>query len=216
MVQKYYATLPTWRWRSVTAYPLQNYIMSYKLDYWYLENCLSKSDIKDLNNFIKNNYDKKEPKWFGASKIDGTSLKNVDVTLISLGKIKDKIRPIIEHLQTIAQEQFGYLLFEPKDGDLINQNTYSSKDKSKYDYHCDESMSDLFDVKLTLIINISQKNYKGGEFYYFKNGEEHHIEKLNKPGNVIIFKSHLNHKVTPIISGERITLSHFMCGPKFR
>ena len=51
MVQKYYATLPTWRWRSVTAYPLQNYIMSYELkDYlnainFTKENLLDTDDL---------------------------------------------------------------------------------------------------------------------------------------------------------------------------
>jgi len=32
---------------------------------------------------------------------------------------------------------------------------------------------------------------------------------------MIMFKSGLHHRVTPITSGERISLTHFMVGPRF-
>ena len=48
------------------------------------------------------------------------------------------------------------------------------------------------------------------------NDEENEIKQLNIPGNAIMLKSHLNHKVLPVTKGERNTLTFFICGPKFR
>ena len=36
------------------------------------------------------------------------------------------------------------------------------------------------------------------------------------PGTLLIFKSHINHMVTPVKSGVRKTLTLFGNGPKFR
>ena len=75
--------------------------------------------------------------------------------------------------------------------------------------------SDKYDIKLTLLMNISQKPYEGGEFRYF-HYEETTAKQFIKPGNVILIKSDIHHKVTPVTKGERTTLTHFISGPKFR
>jgi len=41
------------------------------------------------------------------------------------------------------------------------------------------------------------------------------IPKFNKPGDMLMFKSYINHKVSPILSGERRTLTLFFHGPRF-
>ena len=45
---------------------------------------------------------------------------------------------------------------------------------------------------------------------------EEEVVELNTPGNVIMFKSFINHKVSPVISGERRTLALFLSGPNFK
>ena len=38
---------------------------------------------------------------------------------------------------------------------------------------------------------------------------------LDTPGNMIVLRPHIFHKVDPVTSGERRTLSLFITGPKF-
>ena len=52
------------------------------------------------------------------------------------------------------------------------------------------------------------------KFEYF-NVKWREIKELEKPGNVVMIRSHFHHKVTPVTSGERRTLTHFMVGPRF-
>ena len=54
----------------------------------------------------------------------------------------------------------------------------------------------------------------GGKFCIF-NGEEHVVEAF-KPGTLLLFKSYINHKVTPVLSGVRKTLTLLATGPKLR
>ena len=73
---------------------------------------------------------------------------------------------------------------------------------------------DVFDVKFTVIINASVESYKGGEFNLFLN-KPTHINKLDNPGDVIMFKSNLYHKVNPVSDGKRHSISIFYKGPRF-
>ena len=64
---------------------------------------------------------------------------------------------------------------------------------------------------MTLLINLSEEVYVGGELIVNKIA----AENFRAPGSVILFKSHLWHEVTPVTVGERITLAYFINGPKF-
>ena len=186
------------------------------LNYWYWENQLSQKDIVYLNNYINKNYDYYEQKTKGAYIKDrGEFLKNSKVKCITLNKIRDKINHILNNAINVAQYEFGYTVFQPLDNDILLYNSYSSKNLGKYNYHIDTSNSDKYDIKLTLLMNISQKPYEGGEFRYF-HYEETTAKQFIKPGNVILIKSDIHHKVTPVTKGERTTLTHFISGPKFR
>ena len=99
--------------------------------------------------------------------------------------------------------------------DTCNLNIYSYKNLEKYDWHTDETNRELIDIKMTILINLSLKEYEGGNFYLFK-GNEIEVKELNNPGNVVMFKSYVNHKVTPITKGERRTLAIFLYGPAFK
>jgi PKHD-type hydroxylase len=68
---------------------------------------------------------------------------------------------------------------------------------------------------LTVIINLSTKKYTGGDFQIHLNGEQS-ISQINESGNMFMFKSILPHRVLPILSGERKTLTLFLEGPNFR
>ena len=69
--------------------------------------------------------------------------------------------------------------------------------------------------KFAILINISDSSYRGGDFKVFNNNE-YKVHELNTPGNMIMFKSFLNHKVEKVTAGERKTLSFFIKGPSFK
>jgi len=184
--------------------------MSKNIEYWYFKNYLTKNDIIKLNKFIELNYDKKEPREFAAKNV----IKTSEVVMIEYHKIKDKLNLLMQEVYSVGLRQFGYNLTPINDRDYLHLNIYSSKKQSKYESHFDFSDSDMFDVKLTCLINISTKKYEGGKFEYLST-RWREIKELEKPGNVIMFKSHLHHRVTPVTSGERRTLTHFMIGPRF-
>jgi len=189
---------------------------SWELDYWYMDKCVSKKDRIYLNNYINKNYHHKEDASLGSVNTKtGEKKKFADTKVVYLKQIRDKIDNILTNFIGIAQYQFGYNVFQPANNDVVNYNTYSSKNKGRYGYHVDSSQSDICDIKLTLLINISMKPYEGGEFKYFNN-QEYEIPYLNVPGNAIVLKSHLNHQVLPVTKGERNTLTYFIHGPKFR
>ena len=189
---------------------------SWELDYWHMDNCISKKDIIYLNNYINKNYHHKEEVSLAATDpVTVKTKKHADTKIIYLKEIKNKIDNILTNFIDIAQYRFGYDIFQPSDLDAVNYNTYLSKKNGHYGYHADNSLSEIYDIKLTLLINISMKPYEGGEFRYFNN-QEYEIPQLNVPGNAIVIKPHLNHQVLPVTKGERNTLTYFINGPKFR
>ena len=189
--------------------------MSYKFDYWFWENLYDENKIKQINDIIDNNFQSFEPENLGAKDLQGNRKKSSTVKLINFEKIKTHLNNFKDEFIKTANFEFGYNIFDVKDDTKLHFNIYSSLNKSKYDWHTDTSRSDLYDTKLTVLINLSLTNYDGGQFELF-NGEKYEVEKLNKPGNAIMFKSHINHRVLPITKGERRTLTIFLCGPKFR
>ena len=183
-------------------------------DYWYWEKILDKNEIVSINNFIDNNFDCFEDIKDKPKDTQGNPKKNSQVKKISLNKLNNLILPTLEQAYATAFVKFGYNLYPRNINNSFLLNTYSETNQSKFDYHIDSSRSNTFDVKLTFIINLSLQEFQGGKFMIF-NGSEYEIEGFVKPGSAILFKSYLSHKVTPIIKGERKTLSYFMYGPKF-
>jgi len=88
-------------------------------------------------------------------------------------------------------------------------NVYSSDIKAHYGAHTDASMSDIFETKMTLLINLSEGDYEGGEFSCNEKEAD-----FREPGTVLLFKSHLLHEVKPVTKGTRISLAYFIHGPK--
>ena len=65
---------------------------------------------------------------------------------------------------------------------------------------------------MTLLINLSESEYEGGDFIV-DNQTQHFFRE---PGTAILFKSSLKHQVTPVTKGKRNSLAYFINGPKMR
>lgn len=186
-------------------------------DYWSWKSFFSIEEVKILNNYINENFDIIEDPSQSATDLAGNFKKNTKVKEIKLQKLIhfDSIKRMISSVYATNKNNYGYILFEPNAFDKFLHSTYSSKNLGKYDYHTDESRNNFVDTKFTVIANLSTEKYVGGDFYIF-NTNEKKVDELSNPGDVIMFKSYLNHKVTPVIKGTRQSLSYFISGPKFR
>ena len=73
-----------------------------------------------------------------------------------------------------------------------------------------------YDIKFTVLINVSEEKYSGGKFKLMHGGKPEHVKELDEPGNMIMFRSYTLHKVEPVTKGERKTLTLFLTGPNFK
>ena len=64
-------------------------------------------------------------------------------------------------------------------------------------------------------MNLSTEEYEGGEFetYIY---EKKRIDEFSQPGSVYMFPSKFHHRVLPVTSGTRKSLTFFITGPRFR
>lgn len=86
----------------------------------------------------------------------------------------------------------------------------------KYDYHTDMPFAtENFMRKLSSVLFLSKpEDYSGGKFLIKLSEKEFEVEQPR--GRMIVFPSYIMHKVTPIESGERISLVNWFLGPHFK
>lgn len=183
--------------------------------YWFWDKMLNPKQIKTLNKLIMSKYAFKEPKEHQAFNEDGTSKKNVDSYVIFYKEIKSYIRPLLDYVFDTNRKEYGYDIWDYDDKDTCLYNIYTTDKKSNYDWHIDEEISPYSDIKFTMIINLSEKPFEGGDLFLQKTGDIE-VKELKSTGSMIIFKSHTRHMVTPITKGERRNLVLFLTGPNFK
>ena len=116
------------------------------------------------------------------------TVKTCDVQIVHAKHLKPFINKIDDRVNEINTFNFGFVLHPSVDS---------------------------YDLKFTALVNVSEKEYSGGDFYLHL----HQIlkfEGFNQPGSLIIFPSFILHKVEPIIKGERKTLVHWRKGPTWQ
>ena len=189
---------------------------SHTWNFYAWTNVFTAQQIKEINAFIDKEYDELQEKGGGTpDRPDGTIVKNVStVKHIRYGKIKHLISDLVEDAYFSANFHFGYPTFNPYNKEYLKFNTYTSDNKDYYDWHHDESRSATHDVKLTLLVNLSTDTYEGGKFQL--ENEWVDVSVLDKAGSALIFKSHTRHRVLPVTSGTRKSLTMFIHGPKFQ
>jgi len=174
-------------------------------------NFFSNNEIKQLNEFIENNYVELE------NKTEFPSYKNVSsVKHIPFASAQHLIYRIVAQAIKVTERDFGYNIFYPHDDWFLNYNTYDSKSNDSYDWHTDMSARASFDIKMTLLINLSEESYDGGEFELLQGNTPTPVPEYSSPGSVVLFKSHILHRVKPVTSGIRKSLTLFITGPKFQ
>ena len=194
-----------------SANDMDNHEKTWLWDYFQWTKIFDAKQIKEINETIESFYNEKEnPK-------DGTDWKNVsNVKKIYYGRIRHLIQHFVEDAYNVAEFDFGYNVFNHRDLRQCNFNIYDSKDKADYGWHTDYCFLPAVDCKLTLLINLSEEPYEGGEFQILNTNKEQTIEPFGNPGSAFMFKSHILHRVLPVKSGVRKSLALFIHGPRFQ
>ncbi len=184
--------------------------MSFSYDFWLWDDPqLTMDEIKVANEQISKNYFQIEDLDDGAKNKDGVYKKNIKPRQVYVGDLTQPLYNVIQKAMRACHYNFGYVTFPVNMYDVALHNVYSSKIKGHYGAHTDSSLSDIFETKMTLLINLSEEDYEGGDFIV--NEKE---TNFKKSGSVILFKSHLFHEVKPVTKGDRISLAYFVSGPK--
>lgn len=129
-----------------------------------------------------------------------------------------EIYDLIYHYGVQANnEAFG---FDINTVETCQFTTYNSDNKDFYDWHIDTNWKTekMCHRKLSVVVQLSEPNdYKGGNFEIW-NGNFSKQDKINinKKGTVIVFPSFLEHRVTPVTKGKRMSLIGWIQGAKFR
>ena len=178
--------------------------------YWYWNNVFSLKEIKEINKIIDKN-----KRTVVEDHASDNATKTSTIEQVEYKFLKDNLHNILSNAHATNQYNFGFSLYSPLDLDILNYNIYNSKTNGQYDWHTDVSNDYISDIKLTLLINLSDKPYTGGKFFIKQNALDLEIQEFSKPGDVLMFKSHILHKVDPLLSGERKTLAYFLMGTRF-
>jgi hypothetical protein len=94
---------------------------------------------------------------------------------------------------------------------IINHLRVNSYSPTEYlDWHYDTYYNSF---KLTGILQLTQ-SYTGGEFEILSTLSL--TSRKFKTGSMLIFPSYLAHRINPVISGRRVTISAFTLGDAFR
>ena len=179
-----------------------------KLDYIYRKKLFSLEEVKKINRIIKKNYDSSATDVPAKERI-----KTAEVKGVPFEPLKKELKSLIDVIKISNQRFFGFDLYEVLDNQLLNWNIYKKTNEVGYDWHCDRSQDHASDIKLTVILNLSEKKHEGGQFYLNECGV---INEISEAGDVLIFKAFMPHKVDKITYGERTTLSFWLEGPCFK
>ena len=180
-------------------------------DYHFTQNFFNSEEIEILNDCLTENLD---------ASIFQSPAENIVKSSIYTGvyvrPVREKLTKLFAYVNHINLNIFNFDIYQLNDFDTINYNVYNAKNNSEYGWHSDFPIgSSVCDFKLTVLVNLSKEKYEGGKFEIFLNCPRHIIE-FDKPGTVLIFPSYLQHRVTPVTNGERISLSLWHTGPQLR
>jgi len=143
-----------------------------------------------------------------------TSVKTSKVGMVEYGKVKDLLSKLKDLSLDANKHLFGFDLFQFTDLDVLLYNVYNVNEE--YTWHIDASRGEVKDIKLTILLNVSTEPFEGGDLELFFSAGSEQIVEFRKPGSFFVFPSWVPHRVTPVTSGTRRTITLFLQGPLFK
>lgn len=151
---------------------------------------------------------------------DGVIDENVRKSEVLFLELNQSTERLFDHVSKIIG-RINYDKFR-MDLDLIEALQFTRYDStgSHYDWHVDSHQGDMrtHQRKLSMTAMLSDpEEYEGGDLLLNNHGNQEHATTIRaRKGDVIVFYSHLPHKVTPVTGGERLSLVSWFLGPKVR
>jgi PKHD-type hydroxylase len=181
-----------------------------KYDFYYHNNVLTREECETINSNLNRDI---TAGWQDAPAAGVT--KTAKTSIIQWNKAKEYLSTIEDLAHMTNENYFGFNINRYHNFSTVNYNEYSSEQTQEYGWHADGfKLEKQSDIKLTVIMNISTESYTGGELQLFLNNERTMYD-MNDPGTVIVFPSWIQHRVTPVTSGTRKSVSFWLIGPKF-
>lgn len=143
-----------------------------------------------------------------------TATKTAKVGIVSFGDVKDHLEKFKNLALDANKHLFGFDLYQITDLENLHYNIYDSS--AEYGWHIDASPSPCSDFKLTALLNVSTEPYEGGELEVFFSSKPETISEFSTPGSFFIFPSWIPHRITPLTSGQRKSVSMFLQGPALK
>tara|TARA_Y100000996_G_scaffold412351_1_gene398217 strand:- start:245 stop:790 length:546 start_codon:yes stop_codon:yes gene_type:complete len=164
--------------------------------------------VVKINEEIKKNVLRTQQLSDGAQNVS----KIGKFSIVRCGPLMELIHPWLYLCQESNKKLFGYDIEWDFHLDTLSYNVYDTD--GEYGWHVDATDKNKIvrDTKLTCLLNLSEKQYEGGEFHVIS----HEGEQKFSSGMGIVFTSLLAHKVTPVTKGERITLTYWASGTAWR
>ena len=176
--------------------------------YWFFQNSLTIDEIETLHQTIKKNPTKEKDSPANVK-------KTARVNIVRWKDLKEQLNIIPQNINIANRQNFGFQLYPLDDAFMVNINVYEASNKSEYEWHNDMGgRAPGSDQKLTVILNISQTVYTGGQLFVADSAPRE-VTHLNKPGAMVVFPCYIPHKVMPVTQGKRTTLSLWVLGPNF-
>jgi len=182
-----------------------------KYQYWHAS-MFTVEQCKELNdNLIR---DHAECELF-HNPAEGAT-KTANVRLAHWKDAKKYLGKLEEYARLINEQYFGFDMYTMREMACVNFNQYHEENQGEYDWHYDGHINEIYDTKLTVILNTSTEPYEGGKFELFLSGGPRHIHQLDNAGTLLIFPGWIPHRVTPVTKGTRSSISIWLTGPNIR
>ena len=182
--------------------------MAFEHDLYY-HRVYSLPQVKKINQAI-NKY--LEPANDQVKKGPSGSIKNCAVSTLTWGKVKPFLKDFIDRAYFLNQQWYGAHVYPWTPYHALIHNHY--KTGHQYSWHTDESACRPSSSKLTCLLNLSEKSYKGGNFQICRNTPET-IEEFNTPGVMVVFPSYILHRIMPLTQGTRTSVAALLEGPQW-
>jgi|TARA_R100000995_G_C3448170_1_gene106726 PKHD-type hydroxylase len=159
-----------------------------------------------------------------AKTFDPTKQKrNSNVSWLNEDWIFNQVMPFFDEANKTAEWNFDLEYLEP-----FQFTKYDGSKKQHYDWHIDAQLNDHEKLngmlrKLSMTVNLTDEStYEGGNFEFKLSDPATHVstvfscEEIRPKGTVLVFPSHLLHRVLPVTSGIRYSLVVWAIGKPFR
>jgi len=143
-----------------------------------------------------------------------TATKTAKVGIVAFGNVKEHLEKFKNISLDANKHLFGFDLYQITDLENLHYNIYDTD--CEYSWHTDSIRGGCSDFKLTALLNVSTEPYEGGELELFFSSKAETITQFSTPGSFFIFPSWIPHRITPVTSGKRKSISMFFQGPMLK